>query len=103
LPEFTTWHHGTRRNLAADIAVRGLHAKAYGSDYQGSGAPYHVLARDRHQALLVDIDTVITLHVPDDEAYEYLTCLDGSCWCHGLMSGLMKALPARMVYAIEDV
>jgi hypothetical protein len=103
MAEFTTWHHGTRRELAVHIALRGLHAKAYGSDYQRSGAPYHVLARDRHQALLVDVDTVITLHVPDDEAHEYLTCLDGSCWCQGLMSGLRKALPVRMVYAIEDV
>lgn len=100
---FTTWHHGTRREFAGDIAVQGLHAKAYGSNYQGSGAPYHVLARERRQALLVDVNTVVTLHIPDDEAHEYLTCMNGSCWCQGLMSGLMKALPARMVYAIDGI
>ncbi len=97
-----TWYHGTQRGLAAGIAARGLHAKAYGSDYQGFGVPYHVLARDQSQALVVDVDTVITLHVPYREAYEYLTCLDSSCWCQGLMSGLRKALPVRMIYAIED-
>jgi len=99
--EFTTWHHGTRRDLAYGISVRGLHAKAYGRDYQGSGVPYHVLARDRHQALLADVDTIVTFGVPDGEAYEYLTCLSGSCSCQGLMSGLMRPLPPRMVHAIE--
>ena len=99
----TTWYHGTRRERARGIAARGLLAKAYGGDYQGSGTPYHVLARERHQALLVDVDTIITLHVPDDEAHESLTCVDGSCWCQGQMSGLMRALPPRMVYAMEDV
>jgi hypothetical protein len=29
--------------------------------------------------------------------------MKGSCWCQVLMSGLMKALPARMVYAIDGV
>jgi hypothetical protein len=59
---------------------------SYGNDYRGCGVPYHVLARDRHQALVVDFDTIITTHVPDREAHEYLTCLDDSCCCQGLMS-----------------
>lgn len=103
MAEFTTWYHGMRRDLAVGIAVRRLHAKAYGNDYRVFGAPYHVLARERHQALVVDVDTVITLHVPDREAHEYLTCLNGSCWCQGLMSDLRKALPVRMIDAIEAV
>lgn len=85
------------------IAVQGLHAKAYGSDYRGFGVPYHVVARDRHHVLVVDVDTVITFHVPDRVAHEYLTCLDGSYWCEGLMSGLKKVLPVRMIYAIEHI
>jgi hypothetical protein len=40
---------------------------------------------------------------PTTKRYEYLTCVDGSCWCQGLMSGLMKPLPVRMVYVIEDI
>jgi len=103
MAEFTTWYHGTRRELTVGIAMRGLRAKAYGCDYQGSGVPYHVLARGRHQAPLVDVNAVITLHVPYDEAHEYLTCLDCSCWCQGLMSDLMRALPVSMIHAIEDV
>jgi hypothetical protein len=103
MAKFTTWHHGTRRELVKGIAAQGLRAKAYGGNYQGSGVPYHVLARERHQALLVDVDTVITLHIPNDKACEYLTCVHGSCWCQGLMSGLMTVLPAQMVYTIEDV
>lgn len=60
--------------------------------YQGSRFLYRVRAKDWDEVRLVDVDTVIRLYAPDDEAYEYLTCLDGSCWCEGMMSGLMKAL-----------
>lgn len=103
MTEVATWYHGTRREFAGRIAVLGLRAKAYGGNYQGSGFPYHVLARKRHQALLVDVDTVITLHIPRDETHEFMTCANGQCWCQGLMSGLMRPLPVRMVYAIECV
>jgi hypothetical protein len=63
-----------------------------------------VLARDRHQALLPEIDTLITIRILDHEAAEYLTChAHGDCWCRGLMSGLLKPLPARMIVIIADV
>lgn len=48
---------------------------------------------------MVGVDTVLTLHIPDQDLAEYLTgcCLEGSCWCAGEMAGLVKPLPARMV------
>jgi hypothetical protein len=103
MAQFTTWYHGTGRENADGIALRGLYARAYGRNHHGVGVPYHVLARDRHQAMLPSVNAVVTLHVSNDDAYEYLTFLDSSCWCQGMMSGLMKPLPIRMIHAIEDV
>lgn len=89
------WHvpdQGKRTNSRSEVLVEVSSVLndsehiSYGNDYRGCGVPYHVLARDRHQALVVDFDTIITTHVPDREAHEYLTCLDDSCCCQGLMS-----------------
>ena len=95
------WYHGTGSD-AANIAKIGLHASYYGTNYpQGSGWPLHTVARDRHQANLPGRDTVIVFHIADDEAGEYLTCMDGSSCCNGYMSGLLLPLPTYMIHAMS--
>jgi len=105
---FSTWYHGTTRARARSIARDGLSARDYGSDLFGLGATYHVLARDLDQATAwaypgTGAGAIVTVHVPDDERAENLTCPDGPCYCGGVLSGLVKALPARMIRSVEHV
>jgi hypothetical protein len=41
---------------------------------------------------------VVVLHVPDDEAAEYLALANDD-----LSAGLWKALPPRMIHAVENL
>ena len=94
------WYHGTHRANIASIHEHGLCATYYGDNFQGFGVgtPYLTLFKDRSNAPLPGRDVVITVHVPDDEAAEYLALADGS-----LAAGLRKALPPRMIHAVEDL
>jgi hypothetical protein len=83
-----TRHRGTTRANAASIRRSELCT----SDWYGlnsTGFRYHVVARQRGQSGMVDVETVLTLHLSDQELAEYLTrcCLDGSGWCVDEMAG----------------
>jgi hypothetical protein len=78
------------------------------ANLNGLGSAYHVLARDRHQAEgLTQAEpgdrAIVALRVPDDQRADYLTCSDGPCQCGGVYSGLLKPLPMRMVFSVEDI
>lgn len=108
MAEFSTWYHATSRVAARSIALSGLSARRYGANPDGLGSAYHVLARDRQQAEGLtqaepDDRVIVTVRVRDHERAEYLTCPDGPCYCKGGLSGLMKPLPAGMVYAVENI
>ena len=108
MADFSTWYHGTTRERARSIVRDGLNARDYGSGLYGLGATYHVLARNLHQATAwaqpgTGTGAIVTVHVPDDERAEYLTCPDGRCYCGGVLSGLVKPLPPRMVRSSEHV
>ena len=96
----SVWYHGTYQTNVASILEHGLCAKYYGDDLEGFGVgtPYLTLFQDRSNASLPGRDVVIVLHVPDDEAAEYLAAADG-----GMRAGLRKALPPRMIHAVEDL
>jgi hypothetical protein len=98
------WYHGTYRRNVASILATGVTSIYYGTRYKGFGSPYHTLGRQRIQAALGDRDTLITLHIPNDEAAQYLTCLDSTATCcHGWESGLLQPIPPWMVVAAEPV
>jgi hypothetical protein len=104
---FSVWYHATSRDAARSIAQSGLGAKRYGTNLDGLGSAYHVLAQDRDQAEgLTQAKSgdraIVTVRVPDDKRPEYLTCSDGPCQCGGVYSGLVKPLPPRMVYSVEN-
>jgi hypothetical protein len=107
MAEFSTWYHGTLREKAIMIRRGGLKARAYGTDFQGLGVPYHVLAKERHEATgwaNEGTGAIVTFRVPDDQASEYLTCLNEVCvLCLGTLAGLLKPLPARMVHSVENI
>lgn len=69
---YRVWYHGTSRENVASILQHGLRAKYYGSSYQGFGHPYLTLFRWKENTRLPARDVVITFHVPDEEAGEYL-------------------------------
>ncbi|HEX3966074.1 MAG TPA: hypothetical protein VHZ03_57095 [Trebonia sp.] len=105
---FSTWYHGTTRLAVLLIRLHGLTARFYGADPHGLGSPYHVLARERHQAAAwahpgADTGAILTIRVPDDGQARYLTCPDSSCYCQGALSGLFKLLPASLVHSVEEV
>lgn len=97
---YSVWYHGTHRANVASIREHGLRATYYGDNFQGFGVgtPYLTLFKDRSNAPLPGRDVVIIVHVPDDEAAEYLALADG-----GLTAGLRKALPPRMIHAVADL
>lgn len=102
---FTTWYHGTLRETVPLIKLRGLTAAKYGHDPDSLGWPYHMLAQRREQVepwAHPGTRAIVTLRVPDAGRAEYLTCPDGVCYCKGGLLGLMKPLPAGMVYAAEN-
>jgi hypothetical protein len=104
---FTPWYHGTLRETVPLIEQGGLTASKYAPDPHGLGWPYHILARRREQVEpwahpAAGTGAIVILRVPDDNRTEYLTCPDGSCYCKGGLTGLMKPLPLSMVYAVEN-
>lgn len=106
MADFSTWYHGTLRANVPSIKQRGLTVRWYGLDPHGVGSPYHVLLRRRELEPWGHPGTgtgaLVTVHVPDNERAEYLTCPDGPCQCGGVYSGLFKPLPVRMVWSVED-
>jgi hypothetical protein len=106
---YSVWYHGTMQERVSSILAEGLRARHLGTDWQSGWPgrlPYHVLGRTRHQATgwaFDGIGAILTLHVPDDERDEYLTCDDSCEFCHGNESGLFKPLPTRMIATIESV
>ncbi len=94
----SVWYHGTYCENVASIRQHGLYATHYGDNFKGFGTPYLTLFKDKSNAPLPGRDVVIVLHVPDHEAAEYLVVADG-----GLTAGLRKALPPRMIHAVEEL
>jgi hypothetical protein len=94
------WFHGTSRQVVSLIEVEGLTVTYYGRDFQRFGEPLNTLRKLREH--VADwYEAVVDLHVPDDEAPKYLTCLGTPKCCAGTMSGLLQPLPVRMVCTTE--